>query len=99
MLSSRLTRAFPMMFAFAVLAIGSAWAQGGTIVGTVHLTGTPPANPIIRMGADPNCQDSAHDDWTPLLYAASVDFGDSAIPHSDVSSAAGGAFPVHQRAA
>ncbi len=55
MLSSRLTRAFPMMFAFAVLAIGSAWAQGGTIVGTVHLTGTPPANPIIRMGADPNC--------------------------------------------
>jgi plastocyanin len=38
----------------ALLVSVCAWGQG-TIVGTVHLTGTPPTNPIIRMGADPNC--------------------------------------------
>lgn len=36
------------------LAIGSAWGQG-TVVGTIHLTATPPPNPPVRMGADPNC--------------------------------------------
>jgi plastocyanin len=25
------------------------------VVGKVHLTGNPPPNPLIRMGADPNC--------------------------------------------
>jgi plastocyanin len=39
----------------AVLATASAWGQGGTIVGTVHLAGKAPTNPLIRMGADPNC--------------------------------------------
>jgi plastocyanin len=39
----------------AAFATALAWGQGGTIVGTVRLTGTPPVNPIIRMGADPNC--------------------------------------------
>jgi len=39
----------------AILSTVSAWGQGGTIVGTIHLTGKPMANPLIRMGADPNC--------------------------------------------
>jgi plastocyanin len=30
-------------------------AQNGTITGNVKLTGAPPANPRIPMGADPNC--------------------------------------------
>jgi plastocyanin len=29
--------------------------SGGTIEGHVKLTGTPPPNPVIKMGADPNC--------------------------------------------
>jgi plastocyanin len=29
--------------------------SGGTIVGHVKLTGTPPPNAVIKMGADPNC--------------------------------------------
>lgn len=29
--------------------------QGGTVQGHVKLTGTPPPNPPIAMGADPNC--------------------------------------------
>jgi hypothetical protein len=29
--------------------------SGGTIAGHVKLTGTPPANAVIKMGADPNC--------------------------------------------
>jgi hypothetical protein len=28
---------------------------GGTVQGHIKLTGTPPANALIRMGADPNC--------------------------------------------
>lgn len=45
-------------FHVAILMVFSAafaWGQGGTITGTVHLTGTPRPNPLIRMGADPNC--------------------------------------------
>ncbi|MGB8986402.1 MAG: carboxypeptidase regulatory-like domain-containing protein [Candidatus Sulfotelmatobacter sp.] len=45
-------------FFVAILMVFSAafaWGQGGTVTGTVHLTGTPRANPLIRMGADPNC--------------------------------------------
>jgi plastocyanin len=38
-----------------VFSAAFAWGQGGTVTGTVHLTGTPRANPLIRMGADPNC--------------------------------------------
>ncbi len=33
----------------------SAIAAGSSIDGTVRLTGSPPSNPLIRMGADPNC--------------------------------------------
>jgi plastocyanin len=33
----------------------SAAAAAGGIDGTVQFTGTPPANALIRMGADPNC--------------------------------------------
>ena len=33
----------------------SATAAGSVIDGTVRLTGTPPPNALIRMGADPNC--------------------------------------------
>ena len=33
----------------------AAQAAGGTIEGVVHLTGSAPANSIIRMGADPRC--------------------------------------------
>jgi hypothetical protein len=29
--------------------------SGGTIEGHVKLTGTPPPNAVIKMGADPNC--------------------------------------------
>jgi hypothetical protein len=39
----------------AILAAQAAWGQGVTIVGTIKLTATPPPNPIIRMGVDPNC--------------------------------------------
>jgi plastocyanin len=44
-----------VLFLIALFVTAAAWGQGGTIVGTVHLTGNPPVNPIIRMGADPNC--------------------------------------------
>jgi plastocyanin len=40
---------------FFLLALGLAWGQGGTVVGTIHLTATPPPNPAVKMGADPNC--------------------------------------------
>lgn len=40
---------------FLILAVGLAWGQGGTVVGTIHLTATAPPNPVVRMGADPNC--------------------------------------------
>jgi plastocyanin len=46
------------LFHVAILMVFSAafaWGQGGTVTGTVHLTGTPRPNPLIRMGADPNC--------------------------------------------
>ena len=33
----------------------SAQSGGGTIEGHVKLTGTPPPNPPIKMGADPSC--------------------------------------------
>jgi hypothetical protein len=33
----------------------AATAAGTAIDGTVRLTGTPPPNALIRMGADPNC--------------------------------------------
>jgi len=39
-------------------SIGSApvsAAAGGTIVGHVRVSGTPPGNPILRMGMDPGC--------------------------------------------
>jgi len=39
----------------AVLGCTYLLGQGGTVVGKVRLTGTPPPNPLIRMGADPNC--------------------------------------------
>ena len=44
----------------AVLAAGLVMAARplaaqGTIEGRVTLTGTPAPNPVIRMGADPNC--------------------------------------------
>jgi plastocyanin len=44
----------------AVIAAGVVMSAGplaaqGTIEGHIKLTGTPPANPVIRMGADPNC--------------------------------------------
>ena len=41
--------------AFAAGALTVSAQQGGTIQGRVRLTGTPPANALIRMGADPNC--------------------------------------------
>ena len=44
-----------VLIAITIFATVAAWGQGGTIVGTIHLTGKPMANPIIRMGADPNC--------------------------------------------
>jgi plastocyanin len=44
-----------LVSSLTVFAMASCWAQGGTVVGTIHLTGTPPPNPLIRMGADPNC--------------------------------------------
>jgi plastocyanin len=44
-----------VLFPIALFATAAVWGQGGTVVGTVHLTGAPPVNPIIRMGADPNC--------------------------------------------
>ena len=52
----------PKIFAAALLAAATvltavpAGAQGtGTIVGRIKLKGLPPANPLIRMGADPKC--------------------------------------------
>jgi plastocyanin len=53
--SSRQQAFHIVLVLMAVFAAQAARAQGGTIVGTIKLTGTPPANPIIRMGADPNC--------------------------------------------
>jgi plastocyanin len=51
-----------LVFAMMVIAVGAqvpggaaAAAQGGTIKGRVKLTGPAPANPPIRMGADPLC--------------------------------------------
>jgi plastocyanin len=44
---------------FATFAAGSLLTisaqSGGTIAGHVKLTGTPPQNAVIKMGADPNC--------------------------------------------
>jgi len=45
---------FPMAVAALVLVGTPLFAQG-TISGHVKLTGTPPANKRIPMGADPNC--------------------------------------------
>jgi hypothetical protein len=45
-------------FVFFVLVLGfvvNASAATGTITGHVKLTGAPPANPVVRMGADPVC--------------------------------------------
>jgi hypothetical protein len=49
-----------MVVALVVIAVGAhvpgvTAAQGGTIKGRVKLTGPAPANPTIRMGADPLC--------------------------------------------
>jgi plastocyanin len=44
-----------ILVSLAAFAAQFAFGQGGTVTGTVRLTGTPPANPVIRMGADPNC--------------------------------------------
>lgn len=50
------SRMFAVLCTIAVLALSiPAFAQSGTITGTVKLTGAPPANPRIPMGADPNC--------------------------------------------
>ncbi|RMH18390.1 MAG: TonB-dependent receptor [Acidobacteria bacterium] len=38
-----------------LLGPAQASAQGGTIEGTVIFTGQPRRNPLIQMGADPNC--------------------------------------------
>ena len=48
--------AFALVAAVSTLTTAPAFAQGGTVEGRVTLKGTPPANPVIRMGADPNCQ-------------------------------------------
>jgi len=40
---------------FSLFTAGPVLSQTGTISGTIHLTGTPRPNPLIRMGADPNC--------------------------------------------
>jgi len=45
-----------VLLAFSLCLTGPASAQGtGTIVGHIKLTGNAPANPLIRMGADPKC--------------------------------------------
>lgn len=48
---------FPLAVAALVLCITALplFAQSGTITGHVKLTGTPPVNKRIPMGADPNC--------------------------------------------
>jgi plastocyanin len=40
---------------------GQAAAGTGTIKGVVKLSGRPPANPMIRMGADPLCAKAARE--------------------------------------
>src|SRR5690349_7224364 len=40
---------------------GAQAAGTGTIKGRVHLTGKAPANPLIRMGADPLCAKAARE--------------------------------------
>src|SRR5512132_870549 len=58
----RVIAAATFVMAIAVMAIGAqidggaaAAAPGGTIKGRVRLTAPAPANPPIRMGADPLC--------------------------------------------
>jgi plastocyanin len=51
---SRVQKLF-ISFTFFIFAVGVALGQGGTVVGTIHLTAAAPANPVVRMGADPNC--------------------------------------------
>jgi hypothetical protein len=48
---------FSLFTALRSLSVSAASPQGGngTIVGTVHLTAIPAPNPVIKMGADPNC--------------------------------------------
>jgi plastocyanin len=48
---------FSLFTALRILSVSAASPQGGngTIVGTVHLTAMPVPNPVIKMGADPNC--------------------------------------------
>jgi plastocyanin len=48
-------RVFLIVLVLMAVCATCAWAQGGTVTGTIHLTGTPPANRPIMMGADPNC--------------------------------------------
>jgi len=43
------------VFVLVIASAATCWAQSGTVIGTVRLTGTPPANRPILMGADPNC--------------------------------------------
>jgi plastocyanin len=43
------------IFLLAVVTIGTSLFAQGTVVGHVKLTATPPPNPRIPMGADPNC--------------------------------------------
>ena len=46
----------PAVVTTVLVTAAAASAQGtGTIVGHIKLTGSAPANPIIRMGADPMC--------------------------------------------
>jgi plastocyanin len=57
---ARTIAAATFVIAIAVMAIGApvrgaAAAAGGTIKGRVKLAGPAPANPMIRMGADPLC--------------------------------------------
>lgn len=51
----RLLLALILMVPMAILDAAAAFA-GGTIEGQVVFTGTPRRNPLIQMGADPNCQ-------------------------------------------
>jgi plastocyanin len=55
--SAILILGFSLFTAVRNLSVSAASPQGGsgTIVGTVHLTAIPAPNPVIKMGADPNC--------------------------------------------
>jgi len=75
------------------LAVSSAFAQGGTVSGTVKFTGAAPANPKIDMSEEPTCKTKTPNAVDPVVV---VNKGGLANVFVSVKSGlpAGGKYPA-----